>query len=358
MASINKLPSGLWRAQVRRKSHSMSRTFRLKSDAQAWASEQEARIASGENVDRRLVGNGQALGDLIETHLADMAEVGRAAQRSKEAVMLRLQRDIGKLPLTSLTREFIINFGRKRAKEGAGPVTLSVDLSYLSTVLNHGAAIYGLKVPIEQLRLGRAALLRLGLIGRSTERDRRPTHEELNRLLAHFRYKGRQVIPMERVIQFAIATALRQEEITRILCEDFDRAGCAVLVRQRKHPREKKTNNQLIPLVPDAGFDAVSLISEQLLRVSPAGRVFPYNPRSIGAAFRRACLELQIDDLHFHDLRHEAISRLFEADWDIPQVAAISGHSDWKMLQRYTHLRPTYILSRFGRLEGVRRSRR
>ena len=54
---------------------------------------------------------------------------------------------------------------------------------------------------------------------------------------------------------------------------------------------------------------------------------------------------LQINDLHFHDLRHEGISRLFEADWDIQQVAAVSGHRDWKMLQRYTHLRPSYIAS-------------
>lgn len=45
------------------------------------------------------------------------------------------------------------------------------------------------------------------------------------------------------------------------------------------------------------------------------------------------------------DPRHESISRLFEADWDIPQVAAVSGHRDWKMLQRYTHLRPGYIAS-------------
>jgi integrase len=59
--------------------------------------------------------------------------------------------------------------------------------------------------------------------------------------------------------------------------------------------------------------------------------------------------DLGIEDLHFHDLRHEAISRLFEADWDIPMVAAVSGHIDWKMLQRYTHLRPTFIASRSGR---------
>lgn len=344
------MPSGLWRVQIRRRSTQLSRTFRLKSDAARWAAEQEARIDRGETVSKRLVSSGRTLGDLIESHMADMAEVGKAAQRSKEAVLLRLQRDVGRVATTDITREMIIDFGRRRAKEGAGPVTLSIDLTYISTVLQHAAVIYGQAVPTEQLRLGRAALLRLGLVGSSMERDRRPTEDELTRLLAYFRYRDRQVIPMERVIQFAIATAMRQEEITRILCEDFRPEGPSILIRQRKHPRDKKTNDQLVPLVSDAGFDAAALLEQQFTRVPMAGRVFPYNPRSIGAAFRRACGELQIDDLHFHDLRHEAISRLFEADWDIPQVASVSGHKDWKMLQRYTHLTPAYISSRSGRL--------
>jgi site-specific recombinase XerD len=55
---------------------------------------------------------------------------------------------------------------------------------------------------------------------------------------------------------------------------------------------------------------------------------------------RRACRELQIIDLHFHDLRHEATSRLFEAGLTIEQVPLVTGHKDWKMLKRYTQLRP------------------
>lgn len=71
-----------------------------------------------------------------------------------------------------------------------------------------------------------------------------------------------------------------------------------------------------------------------------AGRIFPYNSRSVGTAFRRQCRELGIKDFHFHDLRHEATSRLFEAGFSIEQVALVTGHKDWKMLRRYTHLKP------------------
>ena len=57
-------------------------------------------------------------------------------------------------------------------------------------------------------------------------------------------------------------------------------------------------------------------------------------------AFARACEELKIEDLHFHDLRHEGTSRLFEAGLPIEKVALVTGHKDWRTLRRYTKLKP------------------
>lgn len=64
--------------------------------------------------------------------------------------------------------------------------------------------------------------------------------------------------------------------------------------------------------------------------------IFPYNARSVSASFTHACPLLEIGDLHFHDLRHEGVSRLFEMDWDIPRVSSVSGDRDWNSLRRYT----------------------
>lgn len=69
-------------------------------------------------------------------------------------------------------------------------------------------------------------------------------------------------------------------------------------------------------------------------------RIFPFNSKSVGTAFTRACSKLGILDLCFHDLRHEATSRLFEQGYDIPEVAAVTLHSSWNELKRYTQLRP------------------
>jgi len=70
-----------------------------------------------------------------------------------------------------------------------------------------------------------------------------------------------------------------------------------------------------------------------------SAEIFPYNTNSIGTAWSSACKMADVEDLHFHDLRHEGVSRLFEMDWDIPRVSSVSGHRDGNLLLRYTHLR-------------------
>jgi integrase len=243
--------------------------------------------------------------------------------------------------MTELDRERVIRFGRKRAAEGAGPVTLSMDIGAIKLVLSHVAAVHGVAVPVEPVDLARIALKRLGLVGKSNERDRRPTEDELEAVIALFDGNPRQTIPMARIIKFAIATAMRQEEICRITWDDLNARTKMLMIRDRKDPREKKGNDQRIPLLAVSGYDPLALIEEQrAIRSNEDDRIFSYNHRSAGAAFTRACQDLKIEDLHFHDLRHEGTSRLFEAGFAIEQVALVTGHKDWKMLRRYTHLRP------------------
>lgn len=189
--------------------------------------------------------------------------------------------------------------------------------------------------------MARIALKRLGLVGKSNERDRRPTDDELEKLFNEFDGNERLTIPMSRIVKFAIATAMRQEEICRVTWDDLNTRTKMLMIRDRKDPREKKGNDQRIPLLSVSGYDALALIEEQReLRTNTEDRIFPFNHRSAGTAFRRACQDLKIEDLHFHDLRHEGTSRLFEAGFAIEQVSLVTGHKDWKMLRRYTHLKP------------------
>ncbi len=130
-----------------------------------------------------------------------------------------------------------------------------------------------------------------------------------------------RLIPLGRIVEFAVATAMRLDEICQLRLEDVDyRDGWIAIVRDRKDPRHKVGNHQQVPLLDVNGYDPVRLIQAQLRPGQHGGRIFPYDSRSAGTAFRRICKALGIKDLHFHDLRHEATSRLFEAGYDLAEV--------------------------------------
>lgn len=345
MATILKLRSGAWRVQVRRKGMYASNTFRAHADAKRWATEIERRIDLGQSLTaprQRAV----TFADLINLHIDDLCSVGRAPLRSKAASLEKLRRAIGHIKVQRLTREALVAFARARAKEGAGPVTISIDLGYVKTVLLHAAAVHGLPITAEPVDHARIALKRLGLVGKAHARDRRPTAAELDRLLHYLDGNPRQTIPVGRIVRFAIATGMRQDEICNLTWDDVDVDERVAIIRNRKHPRLKANNDQRVALVKDAGWDPLALMDAQAALTGGKGRVFPYNGRSIGTAFRRACRALAIEDLHFHDLRHETASRLFEARYQIPEVALVTGHKDWTMLRRYTNLKPQDLAQR------------
>lgn len=166
-------------------------------------------------------------------------------------------------------------------------------------------------------------------------------------LFEYFDNWTRLTFPMTRIVKFAIASAMRQNEICTIDWKDLDKRRKVIIVRDRKDPRLKDGNDQIVPLTDLSDYDAMALIEEQRqFSFSDKGRVFPYNGRPVGTAFRRACKACEIDDLVFHDLRHEGTSRLFEAGLTIERVALVTGHKDWKMLRRYTHLSPDMVFNK------------
>ncbi|HEX4294204.1 MAG TPA: hypothetical protein VHZ29_08725, partial [Rhizomicrobium sp.] len=186
MPTIRQLPSGHWQVQVRLKGRKASETFLRHDHAREWASNAEAQIDKGHTPSGRRARSAKTFGALIDLHIDDMKDVGKPPQRSKSATLEMLQRRLGALSLSQLDRERLIRFGRDRAKEGAGPVTIGMDLGAIKLVIGHAAAVHGIDVSIEPVQLARTALKQLGLIGKGNERDRRPTDDELTTLFAHF----------------------------------------------------------------------------------------------------------------------------------------------------------------------------
>ena len=236
VASLKKLPSGNWRVQVRRKDRYVAETFRRRKDAEEWALDIERRIDRGETPALRVRLDPTTFRHLKDLHLADMREVGRCPRRSKAYSLDALGAKLGKTKIVDLdsgTTDPVWQ-GSKQGRRRAGHRRNGPVLYW--NVIAHVAAVHGIAVSPETVDLARSALKRLGLVGRGRARDRRPTDDELKRPLVYCDEEPRQTIPVGRIVRFAIATAMRQDEICRIRWRDVDADTRTVVVRDRKDP--------------------------------------------------------------------------------------------------------------------------
>lgn len=327
MASIIFI-DGKWRCLVRRKGHKpISKRFAVKSQADRWGREIEAQIDAGQVP--KVVANAVTVANLIDQYRELRATVRPILDTSTEHYTLKqLKTNLGELRASALSVDDLIGWAKKRREEGAGPYTVNCDLSKLGTVLRYA----GDGLP-DVVGAARPKLSHLGLIGGGGKRERRPTEDELASLVEWLTVeKG---VMYADIVLFAVGTAMRRGEITKIVWTEVDEKNRMVLVRDRKDPRQKKGNDQWVPLLGNAW-----MILARQLRVKAELRIFPCDEQTISKYFRQACVALGIPDLHFHDLRHEGTSRLFEEGFEIQQVALVTGHKDWRHLRRYTNLKP------------------
>ena len=180
-------------------------------------------------------------------------------------------------------------------------------------------------------------------------RDRIPTPDAIERLRGYFRTEFRGGAPMEQIMDFALASAMRVGEICRITFEDVTWNDHTITIRDRKYPRQKIGNNQVVPLLPAA----LEIVVARRDATGGTGRIFPYRAPYVSEAWYHATRRSGIEDLTFHDLRHAAITNLFRYGLGIPEVALISGHRTWRELKRYTQLTAADVLGKFRALEKV-----
>ncbi len=278
---------------------------------------------------------GQTLGGLIDRYVTELWPTHRWG-RTKTADLARLKKDLGHLDVTKLTSHHLTEYFGKRFKSGSGPVVIASQAGYLIHVLKVARTTWHLDVPLQAALDARQALTTVRMTGKAKRRDRRVTDSEIAALITHFRLKPRGGIPLPDILQFCVATAMRISEVCRLEWRDLDETNKTIMVRDRKHPTDKIGNDQLVPLLSASGYDALDIIKRQW---KAGARVFPYKSRTISTLVTRAAVACKLEDFHLHDLRHEGISRLFEAGYRIEQVALVSGHRDWAMLRRYTHVR-------------------
>lgn len=182
-----------------------------------------------------------------------------------------------------------------------------------------------------------------------TERARRVTAEEFERLFvagAEYESDIESRVPIRGIIAWAVWTAMRRSEIAGVKWSDINLQTGVVTLGKTKNGTART-----VPLRQEA-YDL-------LLAMGPlsSGLVFQTTSAAIGTAWQRVRKRAGIEDLHFHDLRHEATSRYFEDARKYgltdTEIGTITGHRTWAMLRRYTHLRAVDIAAKLRPRSGA-----
>lgn len=307
--------------------HREAKTFDRKQAARAWITRREAELSRPGGLEKA---DDPSLAVAIDRYIRESRkEIGR----TKAQVLRTIKEyDIAEMKCSAIKSSDIVDFA-KAIK--AQPQTTQNYLSHLGAVFAIAKPAWGYPLDRQAMKDAMAVTKRMGVTSKSKARTRRPTLDEFDKLMTHFgKILARRPssVPMQKIVAFAIFSTRRQEEITTIKWSDLDEKHSRVLVRDMKHPGDKDGNDTWCDLTSEA-LDII----ETMPRATD--EIFPYSTDAISAAFTRACKVLEIEDLRFHDLRHDGVSRLFEMGRTIPQAASVSGHRSWQSLQRYTHLK-------------------
>jgi len=253
--------------------------------------------------------------------------VGKSATQNLDFL---IKHERCKVPASTIDLKWFQDVADDLLKQEMLPQTAASYMTMLSSSLKW-AAERDEDVPYGVIIRAMKVLWHDEILARSEARDRRATLGELDMIFDAVLANKRQKIPVITISVFAIFSCRRLSEICRLRWSDLNVADRKILVRDMKHPRKKKGNNVWVKLPPQAMKIILSMP-----RTSEF--IFPYNPRSVGTAFRRHRQRVGIDDLRFHDLRHEGISRLFEKGKRDHFVMQTSGHESRECLDRYVNI--------------------
>jgi len=317
MATIRQKGDKQWHVQVRKRGYPpATRTFGTKTAAQRWATLIEAEMERGVFVSRTEA-ESTTLNEVLDRYATEVLPTKRS-QAPEMSRIRTLREHVGRFHLASLNSAKISEFRDVRATQ-VGAQTVIHEINLLNRVLKTATMDWGISLP---------AGLPTALVRKPTRprgRDRRISAEEIAKIIEH------SESPYIRdAITLAVETALRRRELCELRWENIDLSKRTAYIPDES---AKTGVSRSIPL---------STVALNTLRAMPrnlSGRVFELAPDSISQAFDRACKRAGVEGARWHDLRHEAASRLFERNLNVMEVASITGHKTLDMLKRYTHLR-------------------
>ena len=302
---------GKYQVQIRRQGYpSRSKNFTYLADAKKWA----LKIERDLELEPQLapdVGRKFTFFELADRF--DQVVINGLKSASRERSRLRLMKNrLGDVPISMINAQYLASY-RDARTDLVSSQTIKHEVNLIRRVLRFGIQECGLRLA-EGIPTIRLAKLPRG-------RSRRLQDGEYDQLIANLSAEMRDVVDL------ALETGMRRSELLQLT------------------PEHVSVTNRLVRVVdPKNGVDRNIPLTGKAYKIVCArlagAKVFSLQPDNVTKSFLKACRAAGIAGLRFHDLRHEAISRLFEKGLSVAQVASISGHSDYRMLARYVHLGP------------------
>ena len=330
-----------------------SKTFSSMRLAQKWLAMREEEIEENPDI---LLGRSDVtnitLANAIEKYLD---EVGNEYGRTKTYCLRLIQKFpiaqyiITKIKPADISEHVALRKGGY-AKLDLKPIatsTLQHELLHIRGVLSHASVMWDVNVDLAGFDKATAQLRKTRQISSSGKRDRLPTTAELKKLTEYFYRKWQKPVysyPMHLIMWFAIFSCRRESEITEMLLADYDEDNEVWKVRDLKNPNGSKGNHKEFNVLEPCRkmielLQVKSTRKRMLNRGYDKDLLIPLSPKTIGGEFRNACKILGIEDLRFHDLRHEGCTRLAEQGFTIPQIQQVSLHDSWGSLERYVSVK-------------------
>jgi len=327
MASISRR-NGSYRVRIyQSKNRSISKSFSKESEALEWLRIAQAKLELGlyEEPIKPKKPNHETLFEVAATHYMKTHSIHKRIVRCETYRLKNLIKRWGNLPISKVDKSRVITLRDDLLKMGRSGETINHyfnTISKLFQMLNDEWDL-GINNPIKGIKR----------MPSSHGRTKRVSIELESILLSGCKQLSLPLL--SSIIQFAIQTGMRRGEIMGLTWADIDLPNRKAYLHKTKNgePRQVPLTRQAMAIL-----EALSRDEE---------RVFPMGMDSLRSQFMRLKayakdqwngVEINpFEDLRFHDLRHEALSRLSDAGLNVIELSHISGHRTLGMLKRYTH---------------------
>ncbi|MHB9136368.1 MAG: tyrosine-type recombinase/integrase [Acidithiobacillus ferrooxidans] len=350
MATIVKNPAGTWKAVIRKQGWpTAAKTFRTKRDAEDWSRQTEDEMVRGVYI-QRAPSQKLSLDMALDRYLREITPTKKAggSQRRDHTSAKALRARLGKYALAALNQEIIGRYRDDRLAEGRAGNTVRLELALLSHLFTVAIREWGISLPANPALLVRKP--------KGNSRDRRLQGDEAACLLKSVHAHSNPILAW--ATELALETAARVDEILSVELRDVNLTRRIVIFRDTKNG-----DTRGVPLT----VRATEIFREAIETYPRKGTnlVFPGNPGRDGIrrpytmnkVWKTALERAGIQGLHFHDLRHEATSRLVEMGLSDTKTRQITGHKTAQMMDRYTHLRSEELVQDLDACQSVGRQK-